>query len=94
MAIQIGNLYILNVTTDNLSMPDSLKIQAIGFYGSDTTSKLVLTTVSNTNNAIVAFGPTVTAGPWSDHKFFGGWYMTDTLRVLSLVNGTGWIYVA
>lgn len=89
----VGSVYILDTTTANLSYING-RISAIGFYGADTTARLTLTYVSSTLDSIVAFAPaTLGSIPWDDHKSFGpGFQMADTMRVLNLTAGTGWIY--
>lgn len=91
-----GNIILIDSGLNILPYVSN-RIAAVGFYGSDTTSRLVLTLNSNTTNAIVAFAPPVTgAGPWSDHKAMSGKdgvYLNDTMYALNLTNGTGWVYL-
>lgn len=88
-----GNIYIIDSGLQNLSYINH-KVLAAGFYGVGTTATMTLVYASNTNDAIVAFAPNVTgAGNWDDYAQLGGVYISDTIRVLNLVSGTGWLYL-
>ena len=88
-----GRVYIIDSATINLDyLP--MPILGVGFYGIDTTARLVLTLASNTLDSIVAMAPDVLgANPWSKFYPMGGWLISDTLRVLQVTAGTGYIYI-
>lgn len=87
-----GRVYIIDSATINLDYIP-MQITGIGFYGVDTTARLNLVLASDTRDSIVAFAPDVLGGnPWSKFYPMGGWMVSDTLRVLTLIAGTGWIY--
>ena len=89
----VGNIYILDSGLQTLNYLN-LKLMGVGFYGANTTAALVLTLASDTRDAIVAIGPNVIgAGAWSAYVPLGGVYVSDTIRVLNLTAGTGWLYL-
>lgn len=89
----VGNIYIIDSGLQNLSYINH-KLLAVGFYGANSASTMTLTMVSSTLDAIVAFA-NITAGSasWADYAQLGGVYVSDTIRVLNLVAGTGWLYM-
>lgn len=89
----VGNIYIIDSGLQNLAYTNH-KILSVGFYGTDSTATMTLTYASNTNDSIIAFGPSAaTAKPWQEYAELGGVYVSDTIRVLNLVAGTGWLYL-
>lgn len=90
----LGNVYLLDSGLQTLSFPTKASIRAIALYGADTTARLVLTLVSDTRDAVVALANPVHFPNTTGITFGGdtGWAVADTLRVLNLTAGTGYIY--
>ncbi len=89
----VGNIYIIDSGLQNLAYTNH-KLLAVGFFGSNSASTMTLTMASNTLDSIMAFA-NITAGSasWHDYAQLGGVYVSDTIRVLNLVAGTGWLYL-
>ena len=88
-----GNVLIVDSSLSNLPYLNA-RVLAASFYGSDTTARLTITYVSSTLDSIIAFAPNVTGGgPWSANQVLGGVQVADTMRVLLLTAGTGYLYL-
>ena len=89
-----GNLVIIDSSAINLSLPTNVHIQAASFWGSDTTARLILVLASDTRDSVVALSNQTHFPGLSGIAFGeGGWCVADTLRVLNLTAGTGYLYL-
>lgn len=93
----MGNNLLLSSggTTINIS---KLRVNAIGFLASDSTSRMVLTSL-NTTNVIFStnyFANGTGAGLQSGFQFyqFGAGQIFESIKVPVLTAGTGFIYLA
>lgn len=90
----VGNVYIIDSTLTNLSYLFA-KIRGVALYGTDSTSRLTITYVSSTADAIFALGNQINSPGTTGITFGGdGFTVADTMRVLLLTAGTGFIYFA
>lgn len=89
-----GNLVIIDSSAINLSLPTNVRIQAAALYGIDTTSRLIITLASSTLDSVIPLS-NQTHFPGTSGMSFGegGWCVADTLRVMLLTAGTGYLYL-
>lgn len=89
-----GNLVIIDSSAINLSLPTNCRIQAASFWGVDTTSRLIIVLASNTLDSVIPLSNQTHFPGLSGLSFGqGGWCVADTLRVLNLTAGTGYLYL-
>ena len=89
----VGNVIIVDSATINLPYL-AANIRGVALYGTDSTSRLNITYVSSTLDTIFALGNQINSPGLSGLTFGGnGFLVTDTMRVLTLTAGTGYIYL-
>ena len=90
----VGNVLIVDSATINLPY-FNMNVRGVALYGTDSTSRLNLTYVSSTLDTVFALGNQINSPGLSGMTFGGpGFAVADTLRVLTLTAGTGYIYFA
>ena len=89
----VGNVIIVDSATINLPYVNA-NIRGVALYGVDSTSRLNITYVSSTLDTIFALGNQINSPGLSGLTFGGdGFQVADTMRVLTLTAGTGYIYL-
>lgn len=83
-----GNTPIIQTISNSVGMITKFHINAVMFYGNDTTGSLQLSTTDTTNIIMRLGGSNVSSTQ------FGRDQQLEDLKVPSLVAGTAWIYLS
>ena len=82
-----GNTPIISTISNSVGQITKFHVNAVMFFGNDTTGRLHLST-TDTSNVIMKLG-----GDYVSSTQFGTQQTLEDLKVPSLVAGTAWIYL-
>lgn len=89
----VGNVMIIDSSGEVLTLPNSMLVGAAALYGTDSSSKLIITFAANASNSCIALANPINAANTVGISFGPGVYFAQGLTVTSLVAGTGYLYL-